>query len=372
MNKIQSVESVTEGKTDVLVFKSKESKKGPGSKDKLPFYNPSMELNRDLSVLVCQRLINNSKKHVSILDGLAASGIRGIRFANEVDGDFDVTINDWNPIAHNLINENIEKLKLKNVTALNCNLNALLFENKFDYIDIDPFGSPVYFIDSAMRSICNDGIIACTATDTATLCGTYPKVCLRRYSAVPFHSIVMKEIGIRILLGFICREAGKYDRGIKPLISYSTDHYFRVYIQVINGKSKANDSMKNYSIVKSNELFTSKTKIAKIGPLWVGKLQNKKTVSELRTILFEKQLNTKNDIWKLLDLLEEEADAPAFFFTTDSLSSMLKLPLPKIKDIFEKLRSKGYVVMRTHFSPTGFKTNAPLDKIKEVFKEHKT
>lgn len=369
MNKTQSVESVTEGKTDVLVFKSKKSKKGPAPKDKLPFYNPSMELNRDLSVLVCQWLINNSKKHVSILDGLAASGIRGIRFVNEVDGDFDVTINDWKPDAYNLINKNIEKLKLKNVTALNRNLNALLFENKFDYIDIDPFGSPVYFIDSAMRSICNNGIIACTATDTATLCGTYPRVCLRRYGAVPFHSIVMKEIGLRILLGFICREAGKYDRGIKPLISYSTDHYFRVYVQVVNGTNRANDSMKNYSTVKSNENFTSKTKI---GPIWIGELQNKKTVSELRTILFEKQLNTKGDIWKLLDLLEEEADAPAFFFTTDSLSSMLKLPSPKMKNIFEKLRSKGYVVTRTHFSPTGFKTHAPLDKIKEVFKEHKT
>jgi len=368
MKEAKTVVSITEGKTDVLVFKSNESKRGPGSKNKLPFYNPSMELNRDLSILVCQWFVNKSNKHLIILDGLSASGIRGLRFANEVLGDFSVTVNDWNHDAYNLIKRNIKKLKLKNVIAINNNLNTLLSENKFDYIDIDPFGSPVYFIDSAMRSICNNGIIACTATDTATLCGTYPKVCLRRYGANPFHSISMKEIGLRILLGFICREAGKYDKGIKPLLSYSTDHYFRIYSQVINGISRTNDSMKNYSIVKSNKLFTYKKELVDIGPLWIGKLQDKKVLAELRTILFEKQLNTKNELWKLLDLLEEETDAPIFFYTTDELASILKKSPPKMQKIFKNLQKKGYMIYRTHFSPTGFKTNAPKSEIEKVFK----
>jgi tRNA (guanine26-N2/guanine27-N2)-dimethyltransferase len=368
MNKTNTIESIVEGKTKILIFKSKNSKKGPGSKDELPFYNPSMELNRDLSILVCQWLINNYKKHLKVLDGLAASGIRGIRFANEVLGDFDITINDWNPSAYELIKKNIYNLKLKNIEAINKNLNSLLSENKFDYIDIDPFGSPVYFIDSAMRSICNDGIIACTATDTATLCGTYPKVCYRRYGAIPLHSIVMKEIGLRILIGFICREAAKYNKGIRPLISYSTDHYFRIYIQIINGTSRANNSMKNYSIIKSKNLFTSKNENVDIGPLWTGKLQDKKVLAEIRTMVFENKLNTKNDLWMLLDLLEEEADAPIFFYTTDKLASLFKKSPPKMKTIFDILQKKGYSIYRTHFSSTGFKTNAPKSEIEKVYK----
>lgn len=368
MKENHGIKSIIEGKTDVLVFKNKESKKGPGSKDKVPFYNPSMELNRDLSVLVCQWLVNNSKKPVRILDGLAASGIRGIRFSKELDGDFEVTINDWNPDAYILIEKNIEKLKLKNTIALNCNLNSLLSESKFDYIDIDPFGSPVYFIDSAMQSICNDGVIACTATDTATLCGTYPNVCLRRYGAIPLHSNVMKEIGLRILLGFICRVAGIYDKGIKPLICYSTDHYFRVYVQVTSGTSQANESMKKFSVIKSNELIGAETTKKDVGPMWMGKLQYNRGVKELRTTLFEKQLKTKSELWKLLDLLEEEADAPNFFYTTDGLASFLKKSPPKMETVFEKLRSKGYEVFRTHFNPTSFKTNAPKNEIEKVFK----
>jgi len=365
--KNQSFETVTEGTTNVLVFKNKESKKGPGSKDKLPFYNPSMEMNRDLSILVCQWLINNSKKPVRIVDGLASSGIRGVRFANELDGEFDVTINDWNEDAYLLIEKNIEKLKLKNITALNCNLNSLLSESKFDYIDIDPFGSPVYFIDSAMRSASNYGVVACTATDTATLCGTYPKVCLRRYGAVPFHSMVMKEIGLRILLGFICKVAGVYDKGIKPLLCYSTDHYFRVYIQVINGTSRANESMKNYSIIKSKELIGAETADITVGPMWMGRLQDNRVLKELRTILFERELKTKNESWKLIDLLEEEADAPAFFYTTDGLASIWKKSPPKMEKIFDNLKNKKYDVFRTHFSSTGFKTNASVEEIKKEF-----
>lgn len=368
MNKNYPLNIVTEGNTNIFVFKNKETIKGPGSKEGLPFYNPSMEQNRDLSIIVCQWLINNSKKHVNILDGLAASGIRGIRVANELIGDFKIQINDWNLDAFNLIKKNIEKLGLKNAFALNYNLNTLLSDNKYDYIDIDPFGSPVYFIDSAMRSINNYGIIACTATDTATLCGTYPNVCFRRYGAIPFHSPVMKEIGLRILLGFICKAAGVYDRGIKPIICYSSDHYFRIYVMVINGTTWSNDSMSNYKTIKSNNIFSKKTKIIDVGPIWNGKLNNRRIIEELRTILFQKKLKTRNEIWKLLDLCEEESDAPMFFYTTNDISAYLNVSPPKFNTVFKILKNKGYDVFRTHFSSTGFKTDAPRKEIEKVFK----
>ncbi|MCX6666805.1 MAG: tRNA (guanine(10)-N(2))-dimethyltransferase [Euryarchaeota archaeon] len=368
MKEIQKVESITEGKTSVLVLKKKVSKKGPGSKEKGPFYNPAMELNRDLSVLVIQWLVNCSKKHVKLLDGLAASGIRGIRLANEVEGDFDVSINDWDEEAHNLIKKNLESCKLENAVASNKNLSTVLSENCYHYVDIDPFGSPAHFIDSALRGVYNDGIIACTATDTAALCGVYPKVCLRRYGARPFHSPVMHETGLRILLGFICREAGKYDKGIEPLVCYASDHYFRVYFRIRNGIKRADESVGELKCVSSDKLCLSKNSSVNVGPLWMGKLQNKNVVQELRTILFEKQVNTKHELWKLLSLLEDEADAPAFFYTVDSIASSLKRSLPKMKTIFEKLQNQGYNVARTHFSPTGFKTDAPIDEIKKLFK----
>jgi tRNA (guanine26-N2/guanine27-N2)-dimethyltransferase len=368
MIKKQVLKLIKEGKSDIFVFKNKESNKGPGSKEGLPFYNPSMELNRDISIVLCQWLINKNNRKVELLDGLASSGIRGIRFSNELDGDFHVTINDWESYAYDLIKKNVEKLNKKNISVSDVNLNTLLSQKKFDYIDIDPFGSPVFFIDSAVRSIKNYGIIGCTATDTAALCGTYPKVCFRRYGAVPFNSVVMKEIALRILLGLICRTAGIYDKGIKPIISYSTDHYFRVYVQIINGTGNANDSMKHFYVIRKDEQIGINVTKKDIGPLWMNKLQNKRVLKELISILFEKKLGTKNQSWKLLDLIEEEADAPAFFYTTESFASHLKTSPPKLDTVFESLKNNGFEVNKTHFSSTGFKTNAPKKEIEKVFK----
>ena len=83
----------------------------------------------------------------------------------------------------------------------------------------------------------------------------------------------------------------------------------------------------------------------------------------------KKNLNTKNTLWKLLYLLEEESDSSAFFYTTDDLASYLKISPPNMKYLFKKLKEGGYNVTRTHFKPTGFKTDASLKVIEKVFKQ---
>ncbi|HUT00156.1 MAG TPA: tRNA (guanine(10)-N(2))-dimethyltransferase [Candidatus Thermoplasmatota archaeon] len=359
---------VKEGTTELFVYKKKTSAKGPSARDQMPFYNPSMELNRDVSILVNQWLLNVSTKQVHILDGLAASGIRGIRLAHELEGDFEVTINDWNDQSFLLIQQNIQKSSLQNISMFQRDLNSLLSERRYNSIDIDPFGSPVYFLDAAVRSVYNKGVIACTATDTAALCGVFPQVCYRRYGAWPLHSPSMHEIGLRILLGFICREAAKYDRGIEPLLCYTTDHYIRIYVQIINGKNAANSSMAQFLSIPARDIPLSKGNTTVVGPLWMGKLQKKPILQEIRTIMSSKTLSTKNILWNLLYLLEEESDAPPFFYTTNDLSSLLKQSPPTMDHIFEHLRNKGFIATKTHCTPTGFKTNAPLDVITEVFK----
>jgi len=361
-------DEIKEGTTELFVYKNKASVKGPSIRENVPFYNPAMELNRDVSVLVNQWFVNVSTKHVHILDGLAASGIRGIRLAHELSGDFDVTINDWNDESFALIQQNIQKNQLQNVSVFQRDLGSLLLERRYHSIDIDPFGSPVHFFDAAVKSVYNKGIIACTATDTAALCGVFPKVCFRRYAAWPLHGASMHEVGLRILLGCLCREAAKYDRGIEPLLCYTTDHYVRLYVQISNGKSAANASMAQYSSLTSKEVPLSKDTATLIGPLWLGTIQKKTVIQEIRSLASTKVLNTKHLLWKFLDLLEEEADAPPFFYTINDLSSLLKVSPPTMEHIVEQLKKKGYVVTRTHCTPTGFKTNAPLDVVTEVFK----
>jgi tRNA (guanine26-N2/guanine27-N2)-dimethyltransferase len=126
--------------------------------------------------------------------------------------------------------------------------------------------------------------------------------------------------------------------------------------------------MAQFSSIPTKDVPLSKGNNAMVGPLWLGKLQKKPVLQEIRTILSTKELNTKNMLWKLFYLLEEEADAPPFFYTTNDLSSLLKQSPPTMEHIFERLRNKGFIATKTHCTPTGFKTNAPLDIITEVFK----
>ncbi len=361
---------IIEGTTTVFVYKQHNSTKGPGIKHTHPFYNPAMELNRDCSIAVAQWLINSKEHPLHFLDGLSASGIRGVRFLHELTGDFEVTINDWSSDAYDLIKKNIKQMNVSNGHATKENIHALLATQHYDYIDIDPFGTPAVYIDSAIRGCKHLGIIACTATDTATLCGTYPKVCRRRYAAIAYHGITMQEIGLRILLGFFAREATKHGKGIDPILCYTKDHYMRMYIQLHNNIIAADESMDKIKLISSTELFPFiKEKEEKIGPLWMGNLHNSFALKKIRSVVFSKTLKTKNTLIILLNLLEDESYAPPFFYTTDGIASQLRCSPPPLRSLFQRLQEKGYQAYRTHFHPCGFKTKTPLNHIENIFLE---
>ncbi len=354
---------VSEGTTDILVYKKKTTSRGPGEKTPLPFYNPSMELNRDVSILLVQWFLDIRSKPLHLLDGLAASGIRGIRFANELNGDYTLTINDWNEQAHHLIDNNIKQLAKKSIISEQKNLNILLSKHRYDYIDVDPFGSPIGFLDSAMRGIKHDGIVAVTATDTATLCGKYPKACKRRYNAVPFHGCCQHETGLRIFLGVLSREAAKYDKGIIPLLSYYQDHYFRIYIQIKNNKTAADNAQKKLQIISVSQIDATCSQQKHIGPLWIGPLHHRSSVAQIREYLFTKKLGSKPQLIKLFDLWIGEATLPPFYYTTDDLASYTKSSPIKVDKLIQLLHQNGYAAAHTHFSPTGVKTTASFEEI---------
>jgi tRNA (guanine26-N2/guanine27-N2)-dimethyltransferase len=83
--------------------------------------------------------------HLSYLDALSASGIRGLRVASEA-GVERVTMNDISSQACDLILKNIAKNNLTNCEALCCNANTLMHQRHFQAVDLDPFGSPSPFL----------------------------------------------------------------------------------------------------------------------------------------------------------------------------------------------------------------------------------
>ena len=131
----------------------------------------------------------------------------------------------------------------------------------FDVIDIDPFGTPSPFVDSAAYNLKRDSLLCLTATDTSCLSGTYKEPCIRKYNAKPYKSEYYHENGIRILIGFAALTLAKYQKHIEVKLSHSSEHYMRVYLKVIKGSKATDESLKNIGYIShcKNCLYRSES-----------------------------------------------------------------------------------------------------------------
>ena len=90
-----SFEKITEGTTEFFV-PATDHVNGPMSRTGQVFYNPAMRGNRDVTVLFERAF---AKPGWKILDGLAASGAKGLRLYGEGKHGCRILINDHNPKA---------------------------------------------------------------------------------------------------------------------------------------------------------------------------------------------------------------------------------------------------------------------------------
>ncbi len=360
---------IREGSTRLLV-PSGFCEKGPGRNTGEVFYNRQMEFGRDVSVMLSRTLLDGRAR---ALDGLAATGVRGIRMANEGGSEAEFFLNDRNEEAFRLMERNVGLNGLGSNTTVWCrDVRALLAEERFDYIDIDPFGAPVDFIDAAVQGCRNGGIVAVTATDTAPLCGTYPKTSSRRYGARSLRSKFSHETGLRILVGYLAREAAKHDRGCEPLLCYSADHYLRCHVRILKGARKADDSLGRlgYALYDpkslAREVVSERPAEDRVfaGPLWTGELCDGDVLKPLTPT---DDLGTKRRCEKMLGLWRGEVGAPPLHFVVDELAQRTRCEPPRMTTLIDRIRETGAVAAPTHFDPKGFKTNLPLDDLIGLF-----
>lgn len=355
------------------------------------FYNPVMELNRDLSVLAIKTYQKDLGHEINVCDAFGGSGIRGVRYAKEIAEVSKVVIGDINPLAIQFANQNIEINDLDNVKVCKEDANILLRKcrGKFDVVDIDPFGTPSPYIESAGISLKGGGLICATATDTSALCGTYKEPCIRKYSAMPLKTEYCHEIGIRILAGFIARTFSKYKKGIELKFSHSSEHYMRIYATIFKGAKRTDESLKNIGYILHCNNCLNRMIIKGItpkmpsscpicgkdfkmaGPLWCGDILDADFIKGMLDNLENTKINQEPKALKLLNMTYEESNAPATFYDIHHVCRNLKISAPRLNDVLELLKESGYFSSRTHFKPTGIKTDAPVNKIKEIFLDRK-
>jgi len=303
---------------------------------------------------------------VRMLEGLAASGLRSVRFALEVPLVHEVVANDFDQTAVEYIRRNAAHNNVDHLITASCSDAAMLMytnrhqSNRFDVVDLDPYGSPAPFLDSAVQCVSNGGLLCVTCTDMAVLCGNAAETCRAKYGAVSLRVPYCHEMALRIILQSIAGHAARYQRFIEPLLSISADFYVRVFVRIRTGQSRVKELATKLSnvyhcrscgafslqplMVKNRNLYTVGSgppvgqtcehcggRHAFCGPIWSAAIHDVDFVQRVRkSVLDDDTLfpNTRQRIDGILGVVSEELQGQPLYYVGDALCSILHCTSP--------------------------------------------
>lgn len=282
-------------------------------------------------------------------------------------------------------------------------------DKRFTVIDLDPYGCPTKFLDGAVQSIKDGGLLLITATDMAVLAGNSPETCYTKYGSISLKSKACHEMAIRILLQSIESHANRYGRYAKPLLSISADFYIRVFVRVFTsqqeckkstsklskiyqcagcdtmtlqtlGELRPNPTEKNPNQIKyclpigppvniKCEFCDHRHHIG--GPIWSAPIHDMDFVeSILKLTEFPNfsYLETLKRICGTLSVVREELPDIPLYYTIENLCSKLKLENIPILKFRSALLHENYQVSFSHACKSSVKTDAPMRIIWDVLR----
>ena len=347
-----------------------------------------------------------------ILEGLAATGLRSIRYAREIDGHVEkIVANDMDPTVVESMRRNIEFNGVESrVETSEGDARAVMLNSKhaFDVVDLDPYGAPVQLLDSAMESVSEGGLLLCTATDMASLCGNNSEACFAKYGIYPLHKPYCHEQAVRIVLAAISKAAARYKRCIVPVLSLSIDFYVRVFVRVYSspnevkdnalklsyvyqsqgcdsfmlmpvGRLKVNGNSRKYGPGRTASMAVCPETGAPLtigGPIWNAPLHDPawiKGVLEHLTSNQQKYATFKKLQGLLTVAASELLDVP-LYLELPSICKVVRVTVPKHEIFKSALLNAGYRVSGSHASKTAIKTDAPWsfiwDIVRRWFQDH--
>lgn len=387
---------VKEGAASFLVpeLKPSEVKYIDRARSRAPvFYNPRMSLNRDSAVLALGAYQKSLSRHISACEPMCGTGIRGIRLALEVDGVEHVVLGDLNPLAAQLAKENAymndvsDKVRVRRIDAnLLLSLHARPL-HRFDYVDIDPYGSPVPFLDGAVRSCRRNGLIGLTATDMAPLCGVNPRACLRKYGGRPIRTMYCLEVALRLVAGALVTTAARYEVAARPLFSYAADHYVRLYAKLEKGAKNGDQCLEgmgyllhcfgcsnwktvpNWVVIDSLECEVCGAQMKVAGPMWLGDLAEEFFCDDMTRLSERSAVSSNRRLMNIIRLVKGEIGFPRGYYNIDKLCSKLRIPSMATGLVTSSLREAGFRTAETHFDRRGVKTDASILELEKLLRD---
>ncbi len=392
--------------------------RGPAPKTGEGFLNPAMAPARNRSVMLLADALEHNwivpeGKLIRALDALCATGVRPRRWRKEIPNqerlritanDLDQVALNWAKSSHsaNPIGDDIEwepepsRFSRSNPGVVEDGINwvegdakRLMTDTPFQWIDLDPFGSPVNFLDSAIQSISRTGVLEVTATDTAALCGSAKTSAARRYGSVGITDAYMHDDAVRILLGTIARIAAMHDKSIHPILSLFDGHHVRVTVLLKRSKeiaSKWRESI-GYRIRSAPYHFSDIPEGNYSGPMWTGPLFDSHIAGRM-TVERAIELcagrpedypedwsehdieHSKRELERSVRHIAESAELLSkehLLVPMDLLGIAAGIPeIPSYKHLESGLTSAGYKFARCHTQDPMFATDANWETVLEV------
>jgi tRNA (guanine26-N2/guanine27-N2)-dimethyltransferase len=334
---------------------------GAGPRSRAPvFYNPAMAFDRDLAVAAIRSLWPADGPVRSGWEVTPATGIRGLRLLGETGAFSSFAFTEPGEAAFAVLARNTEGRSGAHASRMDGRRPPP--GAPFDFVDVDPYGSPLPFLPGALGAVRPGGVLAVTATDMMVLAGAQPAATLRLYGSRPVRGRLGPESGLRILLAAVARHARSVGRVARPWLAYAHAHYVRAYF-VVDASSSDPDPVGLIDPTTWDGPPVGDR--GPYGPLWLGALFDRERV---RRIEVPPTAERRRELAAFLTTIADEAEvASPFYYESNALAARLRLPLPpSIAELCTGLRESGFHVARTHARPEGVRTDAPRPVVESV------
>ena len=380
--------TIREGMVEVIVPKLDYYRVSPNEyvPSRAPvFYNPLMKENRDLTVLVANVIRREVERNLCFGDSMAGVGVRSIRVLTEAGWD-EAYANDSSGRAFATIVMNARMNRLEDrlhASKMDANIFHIahsLSGNRFDMLDLDPFGTPVGFLDTCFHAVKHGGVLSVTATDTANLFGVHKRAARMLYGVNVLKTGFMREIGVRVLLKAVAEAAARSERGIDPIVSVTRRHYVKVFVKVLKGRKHAFKSVSQIKFLKVRrigkiyeplgvvdveEIGNSDSLL--LGPLYTGETYSREWIEKILLQKTEKTLVDK-DVFKNLEILVSDNQKIIGSIDLTGLASSLRVNPPSRSLIIERLLKEGFKACRSGFDNNCIRTDAGLVELVRIIR----
>jgi len=316
-----------------------------------------MALDRDLAVAFATATGRTGARGWELT---AATGVRGLRLLGESGAFASFAFSESSPRSFEVLARNVASFP-----GASARLEDGGHEpptEGFDYVDLDPYGSPLPLLAAALGATRTGGLLGVTATDMPVLAGAQPAACRRLYGAEPVRGRLGPEGALRILLATLADRAGASGRGIRPLLGYVGGHHVRAYVELLPDPVLPPPVG---TIDPDRWDGPGLSGRGPFGPLWLGPIVEPSLV---RRLSVPPGAARPRELERFLRLLRDDAEVERpFYYEANTLAEQLGLERPApLGDLLAAVRAGGWRAGRTHVRPEGFRTDAPRSVVEGI------